>query len=422
MPTGRRSPPSTCRTRGAARKALSRSPGKRGNEQVLAKSLTYLGLLDQVTGELDEADRKLAEALKLATSRGFRDTVAQSNTWLGAHANWRGDFGRALTLCRQAERTAEEIHDGFQELFAIAFISQAQIGLGQYRDAVAVIDAGVAKARDRDNTYMVGRLHNTRGWLHQELGDFRNAAEFDREGVDLGQQAKNPNAEISALINLGLDYLHLGEPPRALALLEDTIGRVEKQAFGAHRWRSTIHLWVYLAETLLAIGRPEAALVHIENALRQARPTRSTKYVAKCHALRGQIALDVRQCRGGVGSPPSGIADPRAPMPDPCLAGRSSSRGSAGGTTEDRRGNNDGAACIGDYRAGRVRGARRYDEAGVLRLAARSAGDGGHRADPASMSGCDRGSSHSFRGTAEHFRHSYPARLPFYNKWPGWSC
>src|SRR5262249_45033580 len=27
----------------------------------------------------------------------------------------------------------------------------------------------------------------------------------------------------------------------------------------------------------------------------QARPTRSTKYVAKCHALRGQIALDVRQ-------------------------------------------------------------------------------------------------------------------------------
>ena len=55
-----------------------------------------------------------------------------------------------------------------------------------------------------------------------------------------------------------------------------------------------IHLGVYLAETLVAMGRPEAALTHIENALVQARPTRSTKYVAKCHALRGQIALEAR--------------------------------------------------------------------------------------------------------------------------------
>ena len=266
-----------------------------GDERVLTKSLNYLGLLDQVTGDLGEADRKLGEALRLAEARGFRDASALSETWLGAHANWRGDFARALTLCRRAERTAAEVHDGFQELFAIAFSCLAHIGLGQYRDAVAVIDDGLAKARDRNNTYMVGRLYNTRGWLHQELGDFRGAVEFDRESVDLGQQAKNPNMEISALINLGLDYLHLGEPQRALSLLEDTMGRVEKQAFGAHRWRWTIHLGVYLAETLVAMGRPEAALIHIDNALRQARPTSSTKYVAKCHALRGQIALEARE-------------------------------------------------------------------------------------------------------------------------------
>jgi hypothetical protein len=70
---------------------------------------------------------------------------------------------------------------------------------------------------------------------------------------------------------------------------------VEKQAFGAHRGRWTIHLGVYVAETLVTLGRPEAALIHIENALRQAHPTRSTKYVAKCHALRGQIALEAHE-------------------------------------------------------------------------------------------------------------------------------
>ncbi len=266
-----------------------------GDQRVLAKSLGYLGLLDQVGGDLEEADRKLEESLRLAEAGGFKDSIAQNQTWLGAHANWRGDFRRALVLCRHAERASAEIHDGFQELLALAFVCLAHIGLGEYREALAVINDGLTKARDRNNLFIAARLQNTLGWLHQELGDFRRSVELDRESADLGRAAKNPNVEISALINLGLDHLNLGESPRALALFEETMVRVEKQGFGAHRWRWAMHLSTYLAEALLTIGRPEQALGQVENALVQARPTGSTKYVAKCHALRGQIALQGRQ-------------------------------------------------------------------------------------------------------------------------------
>jgi len=266
-----------------------------GDQRVLAKSLGYLGLLDQVSGDLEEADRKLEESLRLAEAGGFKDSIAQNQTWLGAHANWRGDFRRALVLCRHAERASAEIHDGFQELLALAFVCLAHIGLGEYREALAVINDGLTKARDRNNLFIAARLQNTLGWLHQELGDFRRSVELDRESADLGRAAKNPNVEISALINLGLDHLNLGESPRALALFEETMVRVEKQGFGAHRWRWAMHLSTYLAEALLTIGRPEQALGQVENALVQARPTGSTKYVAKCHALRGQIALQGRQ-------------------------------------------------------------------------------------------------------------------------------
>jgi tetratricopeptide (TPR) repeat protein len=99
---------------------------------------------------------------------------------------------------------------------------------------------GLTKARDRDNAFIVGRLTNTLGWLHQELGDFQRAAEYDRDSADLGQRIGNPNVEISALINLGFDYLHLGEPEKALTLLENTFSRAE-QGFGAHHW-----LWEHL--------------------------------------------------------------------------------------------------------------------------------------------------------------------------------
>src|SRR3989442_14468815 len=66
-----------------------------GDQRVLAKSLGYLGLLDQVSGDLEEADRKLEESLRLAEAGGFKDSIAQNQTWLGAHANWRGGFCEA---------------------------------------------------------------------------------------------------------------------------------------------------------------------------------------------------------------------------------------------------------------------------------------------------------------------------------------
>ena len=63
--------------------------------------------------------------------------------------------------------------------------------------------------------FILGRLTNTLGWLHQELGDFQRAVAYDRDSADLGQRIGNSNVEISALINLGFDYLHLGEPEKA---------------------------------------------------------------------------------------------------------------------------------------------------------------------------------------------------------------
>jgi hypothetical protein len=90
------------------------------------------------------------------------------------------------------------------------------------------------------------------------------------------------------------DYLHLGEPEKALSLLEDTLSRVE-HGFGAHRWRWTMHLCACIADTLLALGAPERALTQVERGFIEARATGSMKYIARLHALRGEIALAAQQ-------------------------------------------------------------------------------------------------------------------------------
>ncbi len=270
-----------------------------GDEEVVAKSLSYLGLVKQVEGDLVGGDEKLGESLRISEARGFKDAIAQNLTWLGAHADWRGEFRKAIPLCRRAEETAQENHDGFSELIALAFRCLALIGLGEYEQGLATINDGLTKARDRESAWVIGRLTNPLGWLYQELGDFRRATDLNRESQEVGHRIKNQNVEVSAIINVGYDHFHRGETDKALAVFEDTLVRVEKSAFGAHRWRWAMHLATYLAEALLALGRPEQALSQADKALDGASATGSLKYVGKAHLLKGRIALAGGDWTGG---------------------------------------------------------------------------------------------------------------------------
>ena len=225
-----------------------------GDEEVVAKSLSYLGLVYQVAGDLVRGDEKLEESLRISEARGFKDAIAQNLTWLGAHAGWRGEFHKAIPLCHRAEETARENHDGLSEVLGLAFRCLALIGLGDYGQGLTVINEGLTKARDRETVWVIGRLTNSLGWLYQELGDFRRSTELNRESQEMGHRIKNQNVEVSALINIGYDHFHLGETDKALAVLEDSLVRVEESAFGAHRWRWAMHLATYLAEALLAAG------------------------------------------------------------------------------------------------------------------------------------------------------------------------
>ncbi|OGL15066.1 MAG: hypothetical protein A3G97_01425 [Candidatus Rokubacteria bacterium RIFCSPLOWO2_12_FULL_69_21] len=262
-----------------------------GDEEAVAKSLSQLGLVYQMEGDLVKGDEKLEESLRISEARGFKDAIAQNLTWLGAHADWRGEFHKAIPLCRRAEETARENHDGLTELIALAFRCLALIGLGEHAQGLAVINEGLTKARDRETVWVNARLTNSLGWLYQELGDYRRATELDRESQELGHRIKNQNVEVSALINIGYDHFHLGETDKALAVLRDSLVRVEKSAFGAHTWRWAMHLAAYLAEVLLALGRPEQALAQADKSLLGARATGSLKYAGKAHLLRGRIAL-----------------------------------------------------------------------------------------------------------------------------------
>ncbi|MGH7354952.1 MAG: ATP-binding protein, partial [Candidatus Rokuibacteriota bacterium] len=256
--------------------------------RVLAKAFGQLGQIEAADGDLEKATRLFEETIRLGEQLGEPELYLHADVIRAAMANWRGEFRRAIDVCRRVERVAKSIHDEIGEGLALAFLCLAHIGLGEYTEGLAAIDGALVKARERKSHFNIGRLTNSLGWFHQEFGDFRRALELDREAVDLGRLHKLGNVEISSLINVGNDYLYGGEPARALALLEETVGRAEK-GFGAHRWRWDMRVSVPIAEALLTLDRVDDALPWIDRAAATARSTGSAKYLGMCHLLRGEI-------------------------------------------------------------------------------------------------------------------------------------
>ena len=264
-----------------------------GDQKILARSLSSLGSIDIWRGNLQEAEQKLDASLRISRRDGYLDALSPGLMWRGAQAYWQGDFQRAVQFCREGVPVSRAIYDGFLELMNLAFLCLAHWSGGEYAQAFAVAHEGMTKAKERENTFILGRLTNTLGWFYHEFGDISQALAYDQESVELGRVSDISNVEISALINVGLDYLALGQYKQARSYLEPTLERVEREASGAHRWRWKIRLLTGLATLAYATGAYEPALRYVKEGLREARATSSQKYVALGWALRGKIAAQL---------------------------------------------------------------------------------------------------------------------------------
>ncbi len=254
------------------------------------KALSIRGSVHSSYGELDQAVPLIEESVRLGEPFGSPELYLVGLFFLGHFHNWQGDFHQAIEIQRRVTREAQSVHDEWNEGLGMWCLGLAHIGCGRYTEARALLDEALAKSRERKSHFNVGRITNSLGWLHQELGDFRGALEFNREAAALGQRHQIGNIEVSAQLDIGYTLVRGGEPGPALSLFEEMVARVEN-GLGSHRWRWDIRVSVGIAEALLALGRGAEAVKWIERALSTAGPTRSAKYLAKCHALLGERAL-----------------------------------------------------------------------------------------------------------------------------------
>jgi tetratricopeptide (TPR) repeat protein len=188
---------------------------------------------------------------------------------------------------------SRDITDGLGELVCLAFLSLAQVHLGNYGAAINTIQECKAKAEALGNPFFFARMPNHLGWIHRLFGDFSRAEALDRESAELGRPVSMPYAEISALINLGADYLGLGQVERARSHLVEVLDRIETGEYGAHKVLWAPRLRNTLADACLAMGDHKAALRHVDKSLGVAVASSLQKRMAEGWALRGRILAHV---------------------------------------------------------------------------------------------------------------------------------
>jgi len=262
-----------------------------GDERILARGLYSLAMVDQKAGALQEADAKLLRSVEICRRRGLTGPLVTDLAWLGTHAMWRGEYRQSITLSREAASLAETSHEGFYELVSLCVLCNAHVASGEWDAALLILDQVRNKSRERENKYGIARSMNTSGWIHQQLGDLRQAIELDREALDFSRTAKISNPEIYSTINLAEDHLGLGEIGVARGILIEAAERLRTGSFDSHLWRWQMRVALMFARLFLIEGDLDRSDTHLTEGLRIAQRTESRRHLAEGHRIRGELWL-----------------------------------------------------------------------------------------------------------------------------------
>jgi tetratricopeptide (TPR) repeat protein len=265
-----------------------------GNQTILAASLFVIAWIHTVTGKLDEAAHGGEEALRVSREAGEKGREGFTLLLLGGLHNWKGEYEQALRLHEQGF-TIGHAHD----LQLIVLWSLWRMGLihggqGEYAAALAALQEALALSDRLGDKMFKCRVLNSLGWVYGELYNLETAIRYNREGAEASYQVGDPEIIRNAEINLGDDYLLMGDLEQAQRYLEKVYADTQqREQWGEEwmKWRYAQHLYHSLGELWLAKGDAGQALEFAEECLKLAEPTTSRKNLVKGWRLKGQALL-----------------------------------------------------------------------------------------------------------------------------------
>jgi class 3 adenylate cyclase/tetratricopeptide (TPR) repeat protein len=265
-----------------------------GNHTILAATLFVIHWVHAVTGKLDQATHCAEEALQVSRMAGEKGWEGFNLFGLGELSNWHGAYAQALQFLEQS-LSIGHAHNLQLLLMCSAWMKAlAKCGHGDYAEALAALQDVLALSERLGDKVWKCRSLNTLGWVYGEIYNLEAASRYNQEGAEASYKVGEPEIIRNAEINLGDDYLLLGDLEQAQRYLEKVYQDTQQHGkWGEEwmKWRYSQHLYHSLGELWLTKGDAAQALECAEECLKLAAPTMSRKNLVKGWRLKGQALL-----------------------------------------------------------------------------------------------------------------------------------
>jgi tetratricopeptide (TPR) repeat protein len=272
------------------RAAEALSAADRAGSEVLRVQTTLLLALKHVCyGELDQAREPIEDCLERATKLDLKPVILGATEWYGALCFFQSDYQRSEAFLLRAQVLASELRDGFMLLHGLFFLGLVRGNLGRISESLATLGEAIALARRNGDRFWLPRLPNCIGWVHREIGDFDGALEYDQQGVQIAQENNVLEAEANSLINMGIDFTHVGQSEKALPTFHAVESIFARDAW--FRWRYSIRHEAARAAHWLKQGNIEKSLDHTRRLAETATTHGARKYIVIAHQLLAEIAM-----------------------------------------------------------------------------------------------------------------------------------
>jgi class 3 adenylate cyclase/tetratricopeptide (TPR) repeat protein len=277
-----------------ALRALQHLPETRvTHEQAIDLRLALRSAL-RVLGDFGRILTVLREAETLAVSLDDHRRLGQISHFLSSHFYIRGAYDQAIAFAQRASEFATASGDVVLHALANSSLGQAYRAQGDYRRAIdcysqTVAPLDEARLYESFDTIIVPGV-NSRAVLaecHAELGTFAQGAILGEEGLRIAEAVAHPASLMIASRGVGLLFLRQGDLRKALPLLERAAGICQDADLPG--WFPRLAAYLGAAYTLG--GRVADAMPLLAQAREQSTAMERVHYEMLCSLFLGEAHM-----------------------------------------------------------------------------------------------------------------------------------
>lgn len=190
---------------------------KTGYKKGEAWSLNDIGLVHEVFGNLDIAEKKLNEALQLRMAIGDQRRIADSVNNIGNFFSSKGDDKNALTKYHESLKIRKILNDKAGTSIALFNLGSVLLDMGKISEAYDEYEQCLKIANEIGNKQIIAKALNGLGRIFYKQSKYKEALKMHYEGLKIAEEIGDKDEIAVSHNHIGNFYYANGDPNKALA-------------------------------------------------------------------------------------------------------------------------------------------------------------------------------------------------------------